>query len=73
MIKKGAAVPDAWDDDWDADDTEEGGVRLDQEPQAEEPKLTRAQLIAKHEEENRRVWQSAYAFTLPSTEPLQQV
>ena len=57
---KNAVVPDAWDDDWDADDTEEGGVRLDLELPGEEPKqLTRAEVLAKHEEENRRVWQSA--------------
>lgn len=68
MVRKAAAVPDAWDDDWDADDTEEGGVRLDLEPQAEGPKqLTRAELLAQHEEENRRVWQSAYAHILWQT------
>jgi hypothetical protein len=62
MANKAAAVPDAWDDDWEAqaDAEEEGGVKLSQ-PQ-EEHKLSKAEILARHKEENKKMWQSAYAL-----------
>jgi len=58
-MPKKAQVPDAWDDDWEAQvDNEEGGVKLESEP-VEEPKLSKDELIAKHKEENKKVWQMA--------------
>jgi hypothetical protein len=59
------SVPDAWDDDWEAqadravtEDDEnhhQGGVSL----QAAQP-LTKAERITQHEAANRKVWESAY-------------
>ncbi len=60
-MSKKTAVSDAWDDDWDADNSDDGGVQLNQHA-PEESKLTKAQILARHEEENRKVWQSAYVF-----------
>jgi hypothetical protein len=57
MAKK-AAVPDAWDDDWEAQadkDEESGGVPI--EPQ--EVKLSKAERLAKHAELNKQIWESA--------------
>ncbi|KFY38967.1 hypothetical protein V495_06250 [Pseudogymnoascus sp. VKM F-4514 (FW-929)] len=58
MAKNGSAVPDAWDDDWEAqaDKEEEGGVKLEQ---PEEVKLSKAERLAKHAEENKKMWQTA--------------
>jgi hypothetical protein len=62
MANKAAAVPDAWDDDWEAqaDAEEEGGVKLSQ--LQEEHKLSKAEILARHKEENKKMWQSAYAL-----------
>lgn len=54
-------IPDAWDDD----DWEEKADRAAKErskapaPQPEPP-MTRAALLAKHREEQRKLWESAY-------------
>ncbi|OBT67889.1 hypothetical protein VE03_02476 [Pseudogymnoascus sp. 23342-1-I1] len=57
MSKNASSVPDAWDDDWESQaDKEEGGVRLEQ---PEEVKLSKAERLAKHAEENKKMWQSA--------------
>lgn len=67
MVKKAAAaVPDAWDDDWEnlADAEEDGGVRLSPQPAApeEDPKASKEKLLQRHREENKKVWQSAYVL-----------
>lgn len=57
MAKNASSVPDAWDDDWESQaDKEEGGVMLEQ---PEEVKLSKAERLAKHAEENKKMWQSA--------------
>ncbi|KAH0595663.1 hypothetical protein MHUMG1_06840 [Metarhizium humberi] len=63
MNKSG--IPDAWDDDWEAqadrgaveddENHQQGGVSL----QASQP-LTKAERITQHEEANRKMWESAY-------------
>ncbi|KAI9792604.1 MAG: hypothetical protein M1833_001057 [Piccolia ochrophora] len=54
-MSKQAAVPDAWDDDWEAvaDQQEEA------EKVAEARKESKAERLAKHAEQNRRLWDSA--------------
>jgi len=51
-------VPDVWDDeDWEVQ-----ADRLAKEPPEPDPeprRLTRAELMAKHAEENRRLWEEA--------------
>ena len=57
MAKNGSSVPDAWDDDWESQaDKEEGGVMLQQ---PEEEKLSKAERLARHAEENKKMWQTA--------------
>ena len=57
MSKK--PIPDAWDDD----DWEAQADRADKEPSPPEPTpeqpMTKAERIAKHKEEQRRIWESA--------------
>lgn len=72
MTKK--TVSTAWDDDWEAqadkaasEDKETGGAPLN----AESAVLSRAERLAKHKEEQRRLWKSAYVVAPPpSISPL---
>ncbi len=51
-------VPDAWDEDWDAQ-ADRAASSGEPEGPAEAAPMTRAERLAKHEESNRRLWQSA--------------
>ena len=58
---KGAKTPDAWDDD----DWEVLADRAAKEPEPEpapqqQVTMTRAERLAKHAEEQRKLWESAY-------------
>uniref|UniRef100_A0A0B7JUD0 Uncharacterized protein n=1 Tax=Bionectria ochroleuca TaxID=29856 RepID=A0A0B7JUD0_BIOOC len=56
--KKTVAVPDAWDDDWEAQ--ADNGAPLNQDPEPEiEPPRTKAERLAQHVESNRKLWESA--------------
>jgi hypothetical protein len=62
---KGHKVPDAWDDDdWEVQ--ADIAAKQDQDrpkDREEEPQvpMTRAERLAKHAEEQRKLWESAYA------------
>ena len=61
-MSKNTKVPDAWDDDWEivADRAESEQP----EPQPEVPvPMTRAERLAKHADEQRKLWESAYVFS----------
>lgn len=55
----GSAVPDAWDDDWEAQ--ADKTVQQDVAPVqvASQPGLSRAERAAHHAEANRKLWESA--------------
>lgn len=57
MTKK-AAVPDAWDDDWESQadkaDEEAESAKLE-----EQVKVTKSQRLAMHAETNKKIWDSA--------------
>lgn len=57
MVKNTTRVPDAWEDD----DWETLADKAASEPkQPEEPaQLTKAERLARHEESNRQLWESA--------------
>lgn len=57
MVKK-SAVPDAWDDDWEAqaDVTNESASA---DAAEERPKISKAERLVKHAELNKQIWQSA--------------
>ena len=57
MVKK-SAVPDAWDDDWEAqaDITDEAASA---DAAEEQVKISKAERLVKHAELNKQIWQSA--------------
>ena len=64
----GAKIPDAWDDDdWEAQ-ADRAAKEDVPRPEPEAP-MTRAERLAKHAEEQRRLWQSAYVAILRSLTP----
>lgn len=64
MVKNGGAalVPDAWEDD----DWESAADKIDAQPTEVQPELqvpmTKAERLAQHAEQNRKLWESAYVF-----------
>lgn len=60
---KAAAVPDAWDDDWEslADRAAKEKPEPEKEPEKELP-MTRAERLAKHAEAQRKLWEAAYVL-----------
>jgi hypothetical protein len=63
-MSKKAAIPDAWDDDWEsqADKVDAAAAAA---KAAEEVKVTKAERLAKHAETNRKLWESALVYLLP--------
>lgn len=59
---KGQKIPDAWDDDWEAQ-ADRAAKEEQPEPSPQAP-MTRAERIVKHTEEQRKLWESAYASFL---------
>lgn len=58
MVKKGA-VPDAWDDDWEAQADRDAAAEVPAKPAAD-ANLTKTERLARHAETNRKLWESAY-------------
>lgn len=56
---KKAAVPDAWDDDWEsqADKVDNEAEKAKAEEQV---KVSKAERLARHAETNKKIWESAY-------------
>jgi hypothetical protein len=62
-MAKGKKVPDAWDDDWESQ-----AEKMAREEQAtgsndkaeETAALTKAERLAKHTEQQRKLWEAAY-------------
>ena len=63
MVKK-AAVPDAWDDDWEEAADKADTLQILPSTQEPEVKETKAERLAKHAETNEKLWKSAYVFVL---------
>lgn len=61
-MSKKATVPDAWDDDWEAQADSADGVteiagtatRVE-----EQVKISKAERLARHADENKKLWESA--------------
>lgn len=69
---KGNKIPDAWDDDWEsqadrlAREEEESGSNGKCEDAA--TTMTKAERLAKHAEQQRKLWEAAYVAQLPDVE-----
>ncbi|KAL3420804.1 hypothetical protein PVAG01_07249 [Phlyctema vagabunda] len=63
MSKTSPAVPDAWDDDWESQaDHADQLVEQQQQEQLkveQQVKITKAERLAKHADENKKIWESA--------------
>ena len=59
-MSKKAAIPDAWDDDWEAIADKADAAAAAAEVQ-EETKVSKAERLARHAETNKKIWESAYA------------
>ncbi len=60
MVRKDK-VPDAWDDDdWETQANRLAPEKPEPEPAPAQPPMTRAERLAKHAEEQRKLWESAY-------------
>lgn len=58
-MSKKAAIPDAWDDDWESQ-ADKAEAAAEQSAKAEEQvKITKAERLAKHAEQNKKIWESA--------------
>jgi hypothetical protein len=57
---KGNKVPDAWDDDdWEAQADRAAQEDIPPKPEPQQAPMTRAERLAKHAEEQRKLWESA--------------
>ncbi|KUJ07942.1 uncharacterized protein LY89DRAFT_659557 [Mollisia scopiformis] len=57
-MSKKAAVPDAWDDDWESQ-ADKADAAAEVEKAEEEVKVTKAERLARHDASMRKVWESA--------------
>ncbi|KAK3341110.1 hypothetical protein B0T25DRAFT_330808 [Lasiosphaeria hispida] len=60
-MPKNNQVPDAWDDDWEAQADGPAKEPAAQQPAPQDVPMTRAERLAKHAEEQRKLWESAEA------------
>lgn len=56
-MSKKAAVPDAWDDDWETIADKADAVAA--APPQQEAKVSKAERLAKHAETNKKIWDTA--------------
>lgn len=58
-------VPDAWDEDWEAQADRPAKAEEREPPVTQAPK-TKAERWAEHRELNRQIWEAAYVHSIPS-------
>jgi hypothetical protein len=63
-MSKKPAIPDAWDDDWEAV-ADKLDIAAESKAQEEE-KVSKAERLARHAETNKKIWESAYVFPITS-------
>jgi hypothetical protein len=62
-MSKKAAIPDAWDDDWEAQaDKADAAAAAESIKPEKELKVSKAERLAKHAETNKKIWESAYVL-----------
>ena len=57
-MSKKATVPDAWDDDWEAQ-ADKADAAAESAKAEEQVKISKAERLAKHAETNKKIWESA--------------
>ncbi|KAA8567359.1 hypothetical protein EYC84_010386 [Monilinia fructicola] len=58
-MSKKAAVPNAWDDDWESQADAYESTPPAKGAVEEEPKISKAERLARHAESNKKIWESA--------------
>jgi hypothetical protein len=59
-MSKKAAIPDAWDDDWEAQaDKADAAAAAESNKPEKELKVSKAERLARHAETNKKIWESA--------------
>jgi hypothetical protein len=58
-MSKKAAIPDAWDDDWESQ-ADKVDAEAEKAKAEEQVKVSKAERLAKHAETNKKIWESAY-------------
>jgi hypothetical protein len=58
-MNKKSTVPDAWDDDWEAQ-ADKADAAAEEAKAEEQVKVSKAERLAKHAETNKKIWESAY-------------
>jgi len=53
-------LPDAWEDDWETAADKVDDERPPPAPAQQTAPLSKAERLAKHQETNRKIWESAY-------------
>lgn len=62
-MSKKAAIPDAWDDDWESQ-ADKADAEVEKAKAEEQVKVSKAERLAKHAETNKKIWESAYVRSL---------
>lgn len=57
-MSKKAAIPDAWDDDWEVQ-ADKADANAEKAKAEEQVKISKAERLAKHAETNKKIWESA--------------
>lgn len=61
-MNKKAAIPDAWDDDWESQ-ADKADAEVENANGEEQVKVSKAERLAKHAETNKKIWESAYVYS----------
>lgn len=61
-MSRKAAVPDAWDDDWESQ-ADKADAAAEVAKVEEEVKISKAERLARHGESMRKVWESASVYS----------
>jgi hypothetical protein len=57
-MRKKAAIPDAWDDDWESQ-ADQVDAETEKAKAEEQVKISKAERLARHAETNKKIWESA--------------
>lgn len=63
-MSKKSTIPDAWDDDWEAQ-ADRADAEAESAKAENEVKVSKAERLAQHAETNKKIWESAYVLTQP--------
>jgi hypothetical protein len=60
-MSKKPTIPDAWDDDWEAQ-ADKADTAAEPSKAEREVKISKAERLAQHAETNKKIWESAFVL-----------